>query len=119
MSEKSDMSVTPTKVTPDGQGGWQPVPDPLAVFARAWSLALTKHLLTAEEAAERLGISPAHFFRMNSSGALGPRPIKLGEKCSRWRAAELQAWVDAGCPTREKWQDMLREKTEKKGDIGT
>ena len=83
---------------------------PVKLLVEALNMTVTKHLLTADEAVGRLGISPAHFFRMNSSGQLGPRPIKLGEKCSRWRAAELQAWVDAGCPSRDRWLAMLEEK---------
>jgi predicted DNA-binding transcriptional regulator AlpA len=109
-SKSKNVSVPLAEAMPDGKGGGQPIPGPLTVFARAWSLALTKHLLTAEEAAGRLGVSLAYFFRMNSSGQLGPRAVKFGEKCSRWRAAELQAWVDAGCPSRELWQAMLNEK---------
>lgn len=84
---------------------------PMEVLAGALGLALNKQLLSAREVAGRLGISLAQFFRMNSSGAFGPRPIKFGQKCSRWRAAELEAWVRAGCPLREQWLRVQKDRT--------
>lgn len=58
-------------------------------------------LLSAVEVAALLGVSRAHVWRMNSSGGL-PEPVRLG-KAVRWRRCELEAWVAAGAPSREKW----------------
>ena len=60
--------------------------------------------LTAEEVAELLGISRAHVFRLQSSGRL-PRPIRLG-RAVRWPRITLEAWLAAGAPPRDRWEEM-------------
>lgn len=65
----------------------------------------TALLLDAEASAQLLGISRSHFYGMDSSGRLGPMPIKLG-KSTRWRRDELERWVTSDCPSRQKWQAM-------------
>ena len=59
-------------------------------------------LLSAPEAATALGVSRAHFLQLHSSGRV-PRPVRLGRRVL-WRKAELSAWVEAGCPSRERWE---------------
>jgi excisionase family DNA binding protein len=61
-------------------------------------------VLTAEEVAELLCISRAHVFRLQSSGHL-PRPIRLG-RAVRWPRAVLEAWLEAGAPPRDRWEEM-------------
>ena len=73
--------------------------------------AMNKLLLKPEEAAEQIGVSRTHFYKLHSSGELGPLPIKLGD-CSRWRFAELQKWVEVGCPPRERWVRMIERNME-------
>lgn len=68
-------------------------------------------LLKSDEAAETIGISRTHFYKLHSSGELGPLPIKLGG-CSLWSYAELSLWVNARCPGRERWQRMIEEQRE-------
>jgi excisionase family DNA binding protein len=60
-------------------------------------------LLSAEDAARLLGIGRSHFYALRSSGRLGPLPVKLGRR-ALWDRKELEAWVAAGCPTRQRWQ---------------
>ena len=60
-------------------------------------------LLSAQDAAKLLGIGRSHFYGLHSSGRLGPLPVKLGRR-ALWNRKELEAWVEAGCPTREQWQ---------------
>lgn len=62
-------------------------------------------LVSVEDAAGLLGIGRTHFYGLHSSGRLGPLPVKLGS-CSRWNRKEIEAWVDAGCPARRKWQEI-------------
>jgi predicted DNA-binding transcriptional regulator AlpA len=93
-----------------GNASKQQIRHLIEILARACGLVLFKYLLSARELAARLGISVAQVFRMNSSGALGPRPIKFGEKCSRWITAEVEAWVRAGCPSREQWLHRQMDK---------
>lgn len=35
-----------------------------------------------------------------------PRPVPLGRR-TIWRVAELEEWVNAGCPARERWEADL------------
>jgi excisionase family DNA binding protein len=76
--------------------------------------AMDKLLLKPEEAAEQIGVSRTHFYKLHSSGELGPLPIKLGE-CSRWSYAELQRWVELGCPSREQWVRMIEKEMSMSG----
>jgi predicted DNA-binding transcriptional regulator AlpA len=62
--------------------------------------------LNAKQAATMLNVSVRQLWRLNSMGRL-PSPIRLGH-CVRWRKAELEAFVEAGCPTREKWEGSQR-----------
>ena len=60
-----------------------------------------KLLVTAPEAAELLGVSRAHLYRMQRAGRF-PAPVRLGGSV-RWRVDELREWVEAGMPTRARW----------------
>lgn len=53
-------------------------------------------LLSAETLAKRLEISLRTLWRLRSGGKLPP-PIRLGGAV-RWRTADIDAWVAAGCP---------------------
>jgi len=58
-------------------------------------------LLTAKELAELLGVNKATIWGWRNSGRI-PTPLKLG-RCTRWRSDEIEAWIKADCPSREKW----------------
>lgn len=77
---------------------------------------MEKLLLKSDEMAERLGIGRTLFYRMHASGELGPLPIKLGT-CSLWSTKEFDAWVDARCPARERWQQMLKSQTDRQMEV--
>jgi predicted DNA-binding transcriptional regulator AlpA len=57
--------------------------------------------------AKLLGISERHLWACHSSGKLGPRPIALG-RAKRWRVDELRRWLDAGAPSRDRWEAMRK-----------
>jgi predicted DNA-binding transcriptional regulator AlpA len=61
-------------------------------------------LVKAKQAAKLLDVSQAHFYRMHSHGMV-PRPERLG-RAVRWNLRELERWVEAGMPSREKWEAM-------------
>lgn len=65
-----------------------------------------KLVLSADEVAVALGISRAHLWRLHSAGRL-PRPIRFG-RVVRWNRALLERWLEAGAPSREKWETMLQ-----------
>jgi excisionase family DNA binding protein len=53
-------------------------------------------LLDVKTAAKLLAISPDHLRRLSLSGQ-APQPMRLG-RAVRYRRAELEQWVAAGCP---------------------
>jgi predicted DNA-binding transcriptional regulator AlpA len=59
-------------------------------------------LLTAGEVARLLNISERSVFRLRSAGDLPKEVEVLGSV--RWRRADIEAWVAAGCPKRENSQ---------------
>ena len=59
-------------------------------------------LLTAQQAAEFLGVSVRFVYKLMNSGRM-PRPIRLG-RALRFRREELNAWVSAGAPPRHEWE---------------
>ena len=64
-------------------------------------------LISANESAKMLGIGRTLFYSMHSSGRLGPMPIKLGRR-SLWNCKELEEWVKAGCPVRNRWLEAKK-----------
>ena len=63
-----------------------------------------KLLLNAKEVAAALGLGESTVWDFHARGLL-PLPIKLNRR-TLWRAAELKAWTEAGCPARQKWISM-------------
>jgi len=53
-------------------------------------------LLSVAEVAGLLNCSKQHVRRLADSGRM-PRPVKLGALV-RWNRAEIEQWLDAGCP---------------------
>ena len=58
-------------------------------------------LVGAAEAGRLCGVSRSTFWALHAAGK-APRPLKLGRR-TVGRIAELRAWVEAGCPPRERW----------------
>lgn len=65
----------------------QPAPSPV----------VDQVLVTREVAARRLSISERTLWTLTNSGAIPS--IRLGTRAVRYRVADLDAWVAAGCPT--------------------
>ena len=59
---------------------------------------------SAQQLADRLGVSLRHIRRLDSCGKL-PKPVRLG-RCCRFPVAELESWLVAGAPDRKTWQAM-------------
>ena len=53
-------------------------------------------LLTVEELSSLLGISIRTIWRRESTGDI-PVPVRIGGLV-RWRRAEIDNWIEAGCP---------------------
>lgn len=64
-------------------------------------------LISADELAGLLGCSLCHVWRMHSGGKV-PKPVKIG-RLTRWRNAEVRAWIEAGAPPRTTWYWIPKE----------
>jgi len=54
-------------------------------------------LIGADDVARIMGVSVRTLWRMLSAGKV-PSPLRIGRN-TRWRASELTAWIDRGCPS--------------------
>lgn len=61
-------------------------------------------LLSAHEMMRLLDIARSTLYLWDQEGRI-PRPVKIGSRVY-WRRDEMNQWVAAGCPPREKWQEM-------------
>lgn len=61
-------------------------------------------LLTRREMCELLRITDRTLFTWDTNGSIGPRKMTLGSDEVRWDGAEMEAWIDAGCPKRPVWE---------------
>ncbi len=61
-----------------------------------------KKLLTGAEAAELMGISSILFYRLRREGKIPVEPA-VGRYYAR---TEVLAWLDAGCPDAETWENV-------------
>jgi len=73
----------PVRIGPDG-GGMEPL------------------LIPASAASKLLGMGRTCFYAMESSGRIGPSPLRFGRKVL-WSRAEIERWVECGCPPRDRW----------------
>lgn len=57
-------------------------------------------LLDAAQVAEMLSLNKKTFYHLLKTEAMDtfPKPIKFGERLSRWRKEEVEAWVNAKAP---------------------
>ena len=62
--------------------------------------------IRAKELAALLGVSLRQVWRLNAAGKL-PRPVRLGGSV-RWLRKEIEAFVGAGCPDRQTWEEMKK-----------
>lgn len=58
-------------------------------------------MLDCVEAAALMGVCRATFWKLHSQGRV-PLPIRFG-RVVRWRRQEIEAWIAAGCPPRDRW----------------
>lgn len=58
------------------------------------ALQLADALLRIKTVAEATGLSNATIYR-KLAGKEFPAPIRLGQRCTRWKAADIRAWIQA------------------------
>lgn len=54
-------------------------------------------LIDVKAVAALLGCSTRHIYRLTDAGRM-PAPVRLGALI-RWRRAEIDEWITAGCPS--------------------
>ena len=64
------------------------VPQPLE------AASLPDALLKIQTVATVTALSASSIFRKTKAGEF-PKPVKLGARCTRWRAADVRAWLAA------------------------
>ena len=57
-------------------------------------------LLTVQQVAKLLQVSPRSVWRLRSAGEI-PEPVKIGGAV-RWIGEEIHRWIASGCPRIEK-----------------
>ena len=67
-------------------------------------------MLNVKDLSKCLRVSTRQIHRMSKSATI-PRPLRIGG-CTRWRAAEVAAWLRAGSPPRERWNWQSEQKSE-------
>ena len=60
-------------------------------------------LLSALQAATLCGVSRATWWGWNAAGQI-PLPALRRGRVVRWNRTELERWIAAGCPARDRWQ---------------
>jgi len=72
---------------------------------RAASAVGVSVLLTAAQVASLLNLGASTSWRLNAVGKV-PSPVRIGGSI-RWREREIHAWIEAGCPSRDRWQSRI------------
>lgn len=58
------------------------------------ALQLSDALLRIQTVAQATGLSDATIYRKLASGDF-PEPVRLGKRCTRWKAADVRSWIQA------------------------
>lgn len=77
---------------------------PSSERAQKMVAVVEKELLTVKDVAAVLSVSQRQIWKLHSSGRL-PASVRLARSV-RWRRNELERWLSAGCPARDKWETM-------------
>ena len=65
-------------------------------------------LIDIKDLSRMIGERPKQIYRMIATGKL---PYAMQHKRGlRWRKKEIEAWVEEGCPSPERWQWKLKKK---------
>lgn len=58
------------------------------------ALQLADALLRIRTVAQAVGLSDATIYRKLAAGEF-PEPVRLGSRCTRWKAEAIRAWIKA------------------------
>lgn len=65
-------------------------------------------LVPACSAAIITGVAESTWWKLHSAGST-PAPIHLG-RATRWNREELRAWIEAGAPSRDRWEAIKQSR---------
>lgn len=68
----------------------------------------TRVMLDAKAVAQMFAVSLRTVRHWDAAGMM-PEPVRIGSAV-RWRADEISAWSEAGCPGREKWSALRKSR---------
>lgn len=77
------------------------------------SETLSPLMVSAEAAAELVGISVRTWHNLRSQGQTPPE-IRLAGRVL-WRRSDLELWISAGCPKRERFLELAQNQGMKGG----
>lgn len=58
------------------------------------AVQLADALLRVKTVADATGLSSATIYRKLAAGDF-PKPVRMGARCTRWKAADVRAWIQA------------------------
>lgn len=70
--------------------------------------ALPKLTVDPGEVARLLGVCTREFRRLRSRGLVPEPEFGPDTRRPRWSLDNLRDWINAGCPTAERWRERLR-----------
>lgn len=66
----------------------------------------TPEAMDGAAAAHFCGVARSTWLKLHSAAGV-PRPVRIGRRVL-WLRGELLAWLEAGCPARDRWDAMRR-----------
>ena len=78
-------------------------------MANTTATSVTLLLLDAREDSRLCGVSKRTWWALHSAGKC-PLPVRLGRR-TLWPAEGphgLRAWIEAGCPARDRWESIRK-----------
>ena len=61
-------------------------------------------MMRISEVIDVLGVSRSTLYRMVAGGGF-PRPVRVGQRATRWRQSDIQQWMDSlPLATEENWR---------------
>lgn len=61
---------------------------------------MTDRLLKLSDVSRKAGVGSTWIYNKMKTGAF-PRPVKLGERCVRWRESDIDVWIGSLNPTNQ------------------
>ena len=72
--------------------------------------------VNAEAAAEMVGLAKRSWLRRHSAAEC-PQPIRIGRSV-RWRTSDLRLWVEWGCPSRSRFEELKQARERARARAG-